>query len=235
MNVDRLYGIDGSMLNVMVWGQAGSGKSYFMEETAKVYLRKNNDPNYRLVYIAPKGEGFESLLAKKQKPVYDLDNFMESVATYRTTVYYPRMDGLEQNVDEAVNILFDMRDANPDMKVVIIIDDAQVFLSSRKAASNAHKRLALTGRSRSLKAIYVAHNIVFARELEGQIDLLVGFSNPNPLYYKQAIERFDFDPAPYQEAIGANRYSFVVKDITARTTKLMSPIGSGGNAEEMVE
>jgi hypothetical protein len=235
MNPQRIFGVDGSMLNVMVWGQAGSGKSYFMEQTAKVFLRGNNDPNYRLVYIAPKGEGFESLMVDKQKPVYDMDNFMESVAKYRTTVYYPRMEGLEENVDEAVNTLFDMRDANPDMKVVVIIDDAQVFLSSRKAASNAHKRLALTGRSRCIKAVYVAHNIVFARELEGQIDLLVGFSNPNPLYYKQAIERFDFDPAPYQDAIGSRRYSFVVKDITARTTNLMAPIGSDGSAEEMVE
>ena len=58
MNPQRIFGVDGSMLNVMVWGQAGSGKSYFMEQTAKVFLRGNNDPNYRLVYIAPKGEGF---------------------------------------------------------------------------------------------------------------------------------------------------------------------------------
>ena len=64
----------------------------------------------------PRVKGFESLMIDKQKPVYDMDNFMESVAKYRTTVYYPRMEGLEENVDEAVNTLFDMRDANPDMK-----------------------------------------------------------------------------------------------------------------------
>lgn len=235
MNIDRIYGVDGSQLNVMVWGQAGSGKSYFMEQTAQAYMKKNNDPMYRILYIAPKGEGFESLLAKKQKVATNIEDMTTSLSTNRVTLFYPDMVDLDLQVDEAINTVFDLRASNPDLKTVIIIDDAQVFLSSRKAASESHKRLALTGRSRGIKAVYVAHNIVFARELEGQIDLLIGFSNPNPIYYKQAIERFDFDPAPYQESITNRRYSFVVKDIQAGSTALMSPIGSGGNAEEMVE
>lgn len=235
MNIDRIYGVDGSQLNVMVWGQAGSGKSYFMEQTAQAYLKGNQDPMYRILYIAPKQEGFESLLAKKQKPAYNLDEVEKSMSKNRVTLFYPDMVDLDLQVDEAINMAFDLRSANPDLKTVIIIDDAQVFLSSRKAASEAHKRLALTGRSRGIKAVYVAHNIVFARELEGQIDMLIGFSNPNPIYYKQSIERFDFDPAPFQEAITSRRYSFVVKDILNNTTNLMAPIGSGGDAEEMVE
>jgi hypothetical protein len=235
MNIQRIYGVDGQQLNVMIWGQAGSGKSYFMEQTASAYMKSNKDPMYRILYIAPKGEGFESLLGKKEKPTTNLDDMTKSLAANRVTLFYPDMVDLDEQVDGAINTVFDLRSNNPDLKTVIIIDDAQVFLSSRKAASEAHKRLALTGRSRGIKAVYVAHNIVFARELEGQIDLLIGFSNPNPIYYKQAIERFDFDPSPYQEAITSRRYSFVVKDIQSGTTQLMSPIGSDANAEEMVE
>lgn len=237
MRIERIYGIDGNALNVMVWGQAGSGKSYFMEQTAKAYLKSNKDPMYRILYIAPKQEGFESLLGKKQKPVNNLEDMIKSMSENRVTLFYPEMEDLDLQVDDAINTCFDLRKQNPDLKTVVIIDDAQVFLSSRKAASEAHKRLALTGRSRGIKAVYVAHNIVFARELEGQIDMLVGFSNPNPIYYKQAIERFDFDPAPYQEAINGRKYSFVVKDIQGNTTSLMSPIGTKEDsvAEEMVE
>lgn len=222
--LNDLYDVDGSKLNVMVWGQAGSGKSYFLEQTASAYLRGNQDPYYRMVYIAPKGEGFESLLGKKEKPVTNLEDFSKSVMKQRTTVFYPPMADLDLQVDEAINTMFDLRDQNPDLKCVIIIDDAQVFLSSRKAASDAHKRLALTGRSRGLRAIYVSHNIVFARELEGQITHLVGFSNPNPIYYKQAIERFNFDPAPFQEDINSKQYSFVYFDVT-KNPVLMAPIG----------
>lgn len=222
--LNDLYDVDGSKLNVMVWGQAGSGKSYFLEQTASAYLRGNQDPYYRMVYIAPKGEGFESLLGKKEKPVTNLEDFSKSVMRQRTTVFYPPMADLDLQVDEAINAMFDLRDQNPDLKCVIIIDDAQVFLSSRKAASDAHKRLALTGRSRGLRAIYVSHNIVFARELEGQITHLVGFSNPNPIYYKQAIERFNFDPAPFQEDINSKQYSFVYYDVT-KNPVLMAPIG----------
>ena len=222
--LNDLYEVDNSKLNVMVWGQAGSGKSYFLEQTAGAYLRGNQDPYYRMVYIAPKGEGFESLLGKKEKPVTNLEDFEKSVMRQRTTVFYPSMADLDLQVDEAINTMFDLRDQNPDLKCVIIIDDAQVFLSSRKAASDAHKRLALTGRSRGLRAIYVSHNIVFARELEGQITHLVGFSNPNPIYYKQAIERFNFDPAPFQDDINSKQYSFVYYDVTKQPV-LMAPIG----------
>jgi len=222
--LNELYEVDKAKLNVMVWGQAGSGKSYFLEHTANAYLKQNNDPYYRMVAIAPKGEGYESLMDKKQKPARTMDEFQKSVQKNRVTVFYPTMTGLDEQVDDAINNLFDLRDQNPDLKVVLIIDDAQVFLSSRKAASDAHKRLALTGRSRGLRAIYVSHNIVFARELEGQITHLVGFSNPNPIYYKQAIERFDFDPAPFQEDINSKQYSFVYYDVTKKPV-LMQPIG----------
>lgn len=224
MMLQDLYEVDGKRLNVMVWGQAGSGKSYFLEQTASAYLRGNKDPYYRILYIAPKGEGFESLLDKKQKPVTTYDDMEKSLINNRVTVYYPPMEGLDENVDDALNLLFDLRENNPDLKTVVIIDDAQVFLSSRKAASNAHKRVALTGRSRGIRAVYVSHNIVFARELEGQISHLVGFSNPNPIYYKQAIERFNFDPAPFQEDINSKEYSFVYFDVTKQPV-LMSPIG----------
>jgi hypothetical protein len=224
MMLDEIYEVDGKRLNVMVWGQAGSGKSYFLEQTASAYLSKNKDPMYRVLYIAPKGEGFESLLAKKQKPVTTYEDMEKSLINNRVTVYYPPMDGLDENVDDALNLLFDLRESNEGLKTVVIIDDAQVFLSSRKAASNAHKRVALTGRSRGIRAVYVSHNIVFARELEGQISHLVGFSNPNPIYYKQAIERFNFDPAPFQEDINSKEYSFVYFDVTKQPV-LMSPIG----------
>lgn len=222
--LNEIYEVDKAKLNVMVWGQAGSGKSYFLEHTAGKYLQGNTDPYYRMVAIAPKGEGYESLLGKKEKPVNNMDDFAKSVQKQRVTVFYPSMAGLDEQVDQAINTLFDLREQNPDLKVALIIDDAQVFLSSRKAASDAHKRLALTGRSRGLRAIYVSHNIVFARELEGQITHLVGFSNPNPIYYKQAIERFDFDPAPFQEDINSKKYSFVYYDVTKEPI-LMSPIG----------
>lgn len=222
----RLYEPDGKNLATMVWGQAGSGKSFFIESTVKDFLRTNKSKDLRIVYISPKNEGFEKL-----KPVYNVNDVFKRMKKSRFVAWWPHMEDLNEQVDEVINGIFDVKASNPKFKCCIIIDDAQVFLSSRKASSDAQKRLALTGRSKHIKAVYVAHNIVFARELEGQIDLLVGFSNPNPIYYKQSIERFNFDPAPFAEKIRSLPYSFVWYDFRDAGPRLMRPIGDKGPAE----
>ena len=222
--LNRLYLPDGKNLNVMGWGQAGSGKTVFFQTTLDKFMKINNDKFLRVVVIAPKAEDWD--FGKRSKIVYTLEGLEGSIADDKTriSVLYPAMEGLEETVDDAINMVFDFQMSNEKTSFIIIIDDAQVFLSSRKAASDAHKRLALTGRSRRIKGIYVAHNIVFARELEGQIDLLVGFSNPNPIYYRNAIERFNFDPAPFADPLRARAYSFVWFDTRDGDPKLMAPI-----------
>ena len=56
--LNRLYDPDGSNLNTMIWGQAGSGKTVFIEQTIKEFLVANKDPMLRIIYISPKNEGF---------------------------------------------------------------------------------------------------------------------------------------------------------------------------------
>lgn len=218
--LNRLYDPNGSNLNTMIWGQAGSGKTVFLEETLKQFMIQNKDPSLRIVYISPKNEGFEWT----NQIHFTIENVFKGLEKNRVVAYYPQMDYLEESVDEIINGTFDLQSGNENSKFVIIIDDAQVFLSSRKSASSAHKRLALTGRSRNIKGIYVAHNIVFARELESQVDVLVGFNNPSPIHYRSAIERFDFNPEPFADKIKEKKYSFVWFDIQSGSPKLMNPI-----------
>ena len=218
--LNRLYDPDGSNLNTMIWGQAGSGKTVFIEQTIKQFLFNNKDPMLRIIYISPKNEGFEWT----KNIQYNLDGVFKGIKKNRVVAYYPHIEDLEESVDELINMTFDLQASNPDSKFTIIIDDSQIFLSSRRSASPAHKRLALTGRSRNIKGIYVAHNIVFARELESQVDVLVGFNNPNPIHYRSAIERFDFDPEPFADKIREKKYSFVWFDIQTGSPKLMNPI-----------
>lgn len=217
----RLYDPDGKNLATMVWGQAGSGKSYFIEHTVKQFLRSNRNENLRIIYVSPKNEGF-----KDKKPVMELASVFKRLKKERFVAWWPYIEDLNTQIDECINAVFDLKEANPKLRCTIILDDAQVFLSARKAASDAQKRLALTGRSKNIKAVYVAHNIVFARELEGQVDLLLGFSNPNPIYYRQSIERFNFDPEPYTEPLREVPYSFVWFDTRDGSPRLMQPIGA---------
>ena len=156
--LNRIFKPDGANLNVMLWGQAGSGKSVFIEETLKSFLKQNHSKYLRVVIVSPKNEGYEF-----GNIVHTLDQLSKSVSKERVSVLYPEMVNLDATVDETIHMCFDYQAQEPKTQFVFILDDSQVFLSSRKSASDAHKRLALTGRSRRIKGIYVAHNIVFAR------------------------------------------------------------------------
>ena len=217
--LDDLYLPDGKRVNVQLWGVPGSGKTFFLEHTLKKFLRKNQDEHLRVVYISPK---HETILDKE--PIVDSSKLEKFLRKNRMAVVFPHTDYLEEEVDEIINLLFDIKTANEKFKAVIIIDDSQIMLSSRKEASKAHRRLSLTGRSRKIRGIYVAHGIILNKALEGQTSFLVGFTNPLPLNYRASIERFGFNPEPFHAPMSEREYSFVWFNCRTRQARLMAPI-----------
>lgn len=219
----------GKSLHKIVVGQSGSGKSVFLEKTAQDFLRTLKDPNFRMIYFSPKQEGFVDLLPRdrKKRPiglVNDLDGMLKNMQKNTLTVFYPDPLNLEEIMDETINALFDMKEINPTMKATIVIDDAQVFLSSRKQASDAHRRLALLGRSREINAIYVSHALIMNKALEAQIDTLFFFTLPAPVHWKAGIERYGFDPEPFVLDLRERPYSFIAFDVRSASATRMNPI-----------
>lgn len=225
--LDELFYPDGSSLHKMVVGQSGSGKSYFIEKSAKAFWRQGGakDPNMRMVYFSPKNEGFTDLLNKKQKPVSSVEDMNKQLVENKLVVFYPDIEGLEQTMDDVINSLFDIKDQNPDFKCTLIIDDSQVFLSSRKAASDAFNRIALLGRSRNLNCIYCSHGVVLNKSLEGQVDIMAMFTLPSKTHWKQTEERFGFDPEPFIHDLKADDYSFLYVNLRKGQANMMNPIG----------
>jgi len=224
-----LYFPTGKSLHKVVVGQSGSGKSVFLEQTAKVFLKQNKNPDFRLIYFSPKQEGFVDLLPKdkKKRPigiVGDVDSMLKNMEKQRLTVFYPDPEGLEETMDDTINSIFEMKDANPNMKCTIVIDDSQVFLSSRKQASDAFRRLALLGRSREINAIYASHALVLNKSLEGQVDSLFFFSLPAKVHWKAGEERYGFNPEPHIETLKSTPYSFVAFDVRSGIGRMMNPI-----------
>ena len=163
----------------------------------------------------------------KKRPVGlvgSVDDMLKNMERNTLTVFYPDSTGLESTMDETINSLFDMKDANPEMKCTLIIDDAQVFLSSRKQASDAFRRLALLGRSRSLNAIFVSHGLILNKTLEGQVDSLYFFTLPAPVHWKAGEERYGFNPEPFVNDLKTTPYSFVGFDVRTGSAKMFSPI-----------
>lgn len=229
MNSKDLFLPDGKSLHKVVVGQSGSGKSVFLEIVAKDYLKANKDGSWRLIYFSPKNEGFIDLLPKdkKKRPiglVGNVDDMLKNMQKQFLTVFYPDSIGLDETMDSTIDALFDFKDANPDFKATLIIDDAQVFLSARRESSESQRRLALLGRSRELNAIYVSHAVVLNKALEAQVDNLIFFTLPAKVHWKATEERYGFNPEPYIEDLRSTPYSYVIIDVKTGSATLMNPL-----------
>lgn len=226
---DKLFYPDGKSLHKVVVGQSGSGKSVFLEQSARSFLKQNKSDTFRMIYFSPKQEGFIDLLKKDKKKnpiglVGEVEGMLKSLEKNRLTVFYPDPYELENTMDETIDALFDFKEANPNFKATIIIDDSQVFLSARRQASEAFRRIALLGRSRELNVIFVSHAIVLNKTLEGQVETLIFFTLPAKAHWKQAEERYGFYPESYVEQLRATPYSFVVFNVRTSNASMMNPI-----------
>ena len=184
------------------------------------FLKKNDDPDYRLLYICPKQE---MRLGEKDTPV-GVDKIAKAMRKNRAVIFYPNPYDVEGEVDYAIDLMFQMQQQNPGFSCTIVVDDAQTFISSRKAASPAFRRLALTGRSKGIRFVAVAHQAVFSKDLEGSTSYLVMFTLPVKLYHKDLNTRYGLDVEPYIEPISSKPYSFLWFDVTKGKAQLYDPI-----------
>ena len=218
--LDDAFKPDFKALTSMVVGRPGSGKSFWLEHSIRDFMRSHKDPNYRLVYICPK---HEMSLYDKSKPI-GVESLEKHLRKNRTAVVYPDPDYVESEVDYCIDTLFAIRNANPDFTCTIVVDDAQTFIQSRRAASQSFRRLALTGRSKGIRFVAVSHQMVFSKDLEGSTSYIVFFSMPVKLYHRDAMVRYGFDPEGYLEKMGEKPYRFVWFSVTDQKSTLMNPI-----------
>ena len=217
--LEKLYKPDGKMLTTMVVGRPGSGKSYFLNKTLAEHCKKSSDENWRLVYICPKHE----MRLLDEKPI-NVDQLEKHLRKNQVAVVYPDPHWVEGEVEYVIDLLFAGKQANPDFSATIVVDDAQTFLSSRKAASPQFRRLALTGRSKGLRFVAVSHSMIFNKDLEGSTSFIVNFTLPVKLFHKDAMTRYGFDFEPYVEPLAEVDYSFVFYDVTKSRARLYEPI-----------
>ena len=216
--LQELYRADKKRLNVIIAGQPGSGKSFYIEHTLDAYLKSSKMKNERIVYITPKQESILGL------EITSMSNFEKALRKERVIVLAPEMEELENDVDYIINHLFEVREANPEMTAAVIVDDSQIFLKSQGNVSPALKRLALTGRSRGIRAIFVSHTMILNKSLEGSVQYILNFTLPQPMFFKDAQKRYGYDPEPLQEQLRASEYGYIWHDVFRAETRLMPPL-----------
>jgi len=213
--LEELYLPDAKRLNVMCCGQPGSGKSFYLEHTLKEFLKQNKSKKLRIVYISPK---HESILGLEPTPAGDLEKHLRKE---RVAVIFPDPEYAQEDTDHVIDTVFEIGNANEGFKGVVIIDDSQVFLSSRRDASAAMRRLTLTGRSHNIRGIFVAHAMILNKALEGSMQYILNFTLPQPMFFKDAQRRFGFDPTPHQEYLRTTDYGYVWYDVTKNLAREM--------------
>ena len=84
--------------------------------------------------------------------------------------------------------------------------------------------MALTGRSKGIRAVFVSHSMIFNKDLEGSTSFIVNFTLPVKLFHKDAMLRYGFDFEPYAQPLSDVEYSFVIFDVTKARARLYQPI-----------
>ena len=221
--LDDLYKPDyKSRLNSAIIGRPGSGKSYYIQHTLTEFLKRNSDPNFRCVYLCPKHE--MRLSDKKEHTPIRPDQLEKHLRKNRVAIVYPDIEFIDAETDYVIDLLFAIEKENEGFSSTLIIDDAQTFLSSRSTISPAFRRLALTGRSRGIRLVYVSHSIIFHKDLEGSTSYMVIFNIPFRQHWTDCIKRYGFDPEPYAQQIADNPYSHLWFDISTTKVRLYPPL-----------
>ena len=235
--LNDLYLPDYKRLTTMLIGSPGGGKSKFVEVTLSEFVRRSEDENLRVIYCCAKQEMNLGEGTFVPNPIeYHVDmsgneyavptkEFMKHLDKSRVSVVYPDPMNLEKEVDGLIDIMFDLTNANQDLKIVYVQDDSQIFLSSRRAATPSWKRLALTGRSRGIRLVSISHTPVFSKELEGSTSYIVHFRTLlSPMHINDFRNRFGYDPEPYVESLNEVPYSYVFFDVTTGKSQIMAPL-----------
>ena len=218
--LNDLYLPDYKRLSTMLIGAPGGGKSVFVRSTLDQFMKRNEDESLRVIYCCPKQE-----MDMGEGTRVSIDKLEKHLSKNRVAVVYPDPMNLESDVDDLIDFLFDIREANPDFKCVFVCDDSQIFLSSRKAATPSWKRLALTGRSRGIRLVSISHTPVFSKELEGSTSYIVHFRTLlSPMHINDFKNRFGYDQEPYVESLNEVPYSHVFFDVTTGKSKMMEPL-----------
>ena len=221
--LDDLYKPDyKSKLTSQIVGRPGSGKSYFLKHTITEFLKRNKDPNYRMIYVCPKHEML--LSDKKEHQPIGVDKLEKHLRKNRFACVYPDIDYIDAEADYIIDLTFAIEKSNPDFSATIIIDDSQTFIESRKSTTTSFRRLALTGRSRGIRYVAVAHSIIYQKDLEGSTSYIIMFNLPFKQHWSDSIKRYGFDPQPYVEQLGSTPYSYVWFDVTTTKATLHQPL-----------
>jgi len=197
--IRNLFLPDGSShsLSTAMSARSGMGKTTLLTRLITEARKDEAFKETRFVYVSVKAEHL--FKDKKIKPVASIDKALKNMRKNPITVFYPmEPEFYEDDVDQLIDSIFHLSDANPEASFTIIIDDANILkgFDNRGIPSQQIKKLAVAGRSKRIRGMFITHRLGnLPRIMNGQLSSLIVMSvNTMDLDYAKKIFGMDFEP-----------------------------------------
>lgn len=227
--IENLFLPDGGpyALSSAMAARSGSGKTTLL---TKLITDSRKNPKFketRFIYISVKEE---HLFGPEVEPTADVGTALKSMTENPITVFYPiDSEFYEDDVDSIIQGVFALSGAkrkkkDPIPSFVIIIDDANIIkgFDSRGQPSPMVKKLAIAGRSKRIRGMFITHRLgSLPRLMNGNLSALVVMNiNPMDNDYAKKIFGVDFD-----EIIGElGEYRWAYVDLLDESIHKYNPI-----------
>jgi len=237
---------DKRRLHTLVSGQAGTGKTFFIEALLKSAVTDSTfGPNHRFILIDPKHEAFMGLKVPKSRRGSILDSFIQQFSKTakltpvkssgnwsrkkfhkdRVVVIYPDLEELPEILDEVIDDLF-KQSADPSFSATLVLDEASVVIEPQRILP-CIKRLATQGRSRRLRGVFVSQRPLSNRWLDGQVSDFILFDPGLPQDAELLKKRWGVNLDEFSSALTDKEFSWLRVKFPGPKMSIMAPIKAG--------
>ena len=222
LSLERMYHPDGQSLGLLAAGLSGSGKTTAILSTLQQAIRKGSGfgEHHRFVIVDPKIQpGDYDLLAE---PSLTAEAALHKIRKERVVVLWPDLDFVQAEVEHLVNGLFNMADSSPEFTFTFVLDEASILITPSRIPP-ALKRLAVQGRAKHIKPVFISQRPIVNRWTDANLSTLLLF-NTLPVDADTLGKRWGVDFDSHAEGIRELPFSFVWFDMEKATFTHMEPV-----------
>ncbi len=227
--IENLFLPDGGpyALSSAMAARSGSGKTTLLTKLISDSRKNPKFKETRFIYISVKEE---HLFGPNVEPTNEISEAIKSMTENPITVFYPTdSEYYEEDVDSIIQGVFSLSGAkrkkkDPIPSCVIIIDDANILkgFDSRCQPSPMVKKLAIAGRSKRIRGMFITHRLGnLPRLMNGNLSALI-VMNINPMDNDYAGKIFGVDFEPIVGELGEYRWAYI--DLLDETIHKYNPV-----------
>ena len=220
LSLSRLYNPNGKNLGSLVAGLSGSGKTTAVISTLQQAIAHPEFGEFhRFVIIDPKHQVGDYLLSD---PEFDFVKVQKSILKNRVTLFWPDLENLELEVGEVVDYIFNMSNNEPRSSFTLILDEASILITPTRI-STPLKRLALQGRAKRIKPVFISQRPIVNRWTDANLSNLLLF-NTMPVDFDVLARRWGVNFELHAKLLRETPYSFLWFDMEKASMSPMAPV-----------